>query len=103
MSKVIQKFENATRALIKEFEKKQEIEFEGFIGDDCAGAAGFGDVFYFNIHEILYDLETNQPKGRIIDWIYDSLEAYQEGKKAINYRSYCMGARFKEKKDEKKS
>ncbi len=99
---VIQQFEDATMALVREFEQKQEIEFEGFT-DNCAGVAGFGDVFYFNIHEILYDLETNQPKGRIIDWLYESLNAHQEGKKHINYRSYCMGARFKEDKDEKKS
>lgn len=89
---------NAVNEIIKAFEEKQEMNFEFFVDDDITGIACFGDVLYLNISDIWYDLLTEQPKGLIIDWIYDCLE---NENKTINYRSYSMGLRFKALKNNK--
>lgn len=84
---LIKKLESAVREVIKVFEEKQELNFEFFVGDDVTGFACFGCVFYFNISDIWLDLVTEQPKGRIIDWLYYCLE---ERGAPINYNSYTM-------------
>ncbi len=88
-------FEQESLFLTRTFEQKQELDFEFFVADRCTGFASFGDVLVFRIDDIYHDLKTNQPKGLIIDWLYDSLEHENQ---TINYRSYCMGARFEEMK-----
>ncbi len=89
--KSISEIDRAIGKMIAEFEIKQESNFEFFVGDNPTGIASFGDILCFNISDIYYDLKSNQPKGRIIEWLYESLEHENQ---TINYRSYCMGARF---------
>ena len=72
------------------FCEKQEMDFNGWIGDEIGGIAECND-FYFNLHDIVLDLRMEQPKGSIIDWYYDNLE-YEN--KHINYSSYINGLRI---------
>lgn len=81
--------DKAIRNLIKAFEVKQELEYEYSIWDNLTDTAFFGGDFSFNISDIYHDIKTEQPKGLIIQWFYDSIEH----KQFINYRSYCMGLR----------
>lgn len=41
--------------------------------------------FYFNFQDIVWDINSKQPKGAIIDWYYESLE---NTKKAVSYYTY---------------
>ncbi len=98
--KIISELDRAIGRMIAEFEIKQDFHFSSFIGDDCLGLVCFDDYYTFSVSDILYDLKTKQEKGKIIEYFNDSLDAYQEGKKHINYRSYCMGARFENTEDD---
>lgn len=83
--------ENAVNAIIKAFEEKHDVNFQFFVADDCIGIASFGETYYFNISDILYDISTDQPKGLIFEWHEGSLENKNN---PLNYQSYCKGARF---------
>lgn len=83
----IQSIEKHIIELIKEFETKQGLEFEYFVGGECLGVASFGCVFFFNVQDIFYDMNTKQEAGKIIDWLYHCLD---NPKKMINYRTYCF-------------
>ena len=51
---------------IKVFCEKQELDFEFWVGDQTV--AHFGDNYFFNFMDIKYDIDTNQPKGLIMEW-----------------------------------
>lgn len=76
---------------IKQFENKHDLFFEFAVSDNLLGTICFGCVYYFNIDDIVFDIDTNQPKGLIIDWLEQSLEYPNEH---INFRSYSKGSRF---------
>ena len=75
---------------IEEFEKKHDLNFEFAVDDDLMNVLSFGCVFYFDIKDIIFDIENNLPKDLIIDWLYDNLE--NEGN-YINLQSYYKGLR----------
>lgn len=73
------------------FLDKQGYEYiENWCGD-VGDMAEIGDR-YFNFRDIKYDIDTEQPAGRIIEWDDMCLE---QQKFNINYESYCMGLRPK--------
>ncbi len=74
------------------FCNKQDMEFSGWVGDDVGGVALCND-FYFNFHDIVWDVNSKQPKGVIVDWYYQNLEVAE---KSINYYSYTKGLRISE-------
>ena len=84
-----EEFEAAAHKIIKAFEKKQDLEFQFFVGDDVTDIAFFGDVDFFNFSDIYHDITTDQPKGLIKEWLYDKMD----GENYINYKAYCMGLR----------
>lgn len=87
----IEKYEAACNELVEEFCIKQDMCFEGWVGNNIGKIAVCND-FYFNISDIALDIKKNAPVGLIIDWYYDNVE--QE--KTINYNSYIMGLRHKD-------
>ncbi|TXD47360.1 hypothetical protein [Polaribacter sp. IC073] len=88
--------EKSVYKIIKAFEKKHDVYFQYFVCDDVTGMASFGDVLYFNISDICFDIFSEQPKGLIIEWLEDSLENEEEN---INYQSYARGLRFEDAKN----
>lgn len=93
MNELKKNLEYSINEIIETFEKKQGLTFDFFVSDDCIGIAHFGDILYFNVSDICYDIFTNQPKGLICHWLYDSVDNKD---KDINYKSYCMGLRFED-------
>jgi hypothetical protein len=85
-----QLYEKVCMEYIDRFCKKQELDFEWWIGDRVGEIAGCGD-FYFNFSDIMLDIDTDQPKGDIITWYYESLDYPDD---AINYFSYTKGLRI---------
>ena len=69
---------------VREFCEKQEMDFGGWVGNQVGGIAYCSD-FYFNFLDIVWDINSNQPKGLIIEWYYKSLDT---PKLAVNYITY---------------
>jgi hypothetical protein len=63
---------------------------EGWVNNDVGGIVLCSD-FYFNLHDIILDINSEQPKGQIIDWYYENLDSPE---KTINYYSYTKGIRI---------
>lgn len=70
------------------FEEKHDCYLEFWVADDKTGIACFGDHF-FNLGDIVYDIDNNCPKYFIFDWQNHQIE---NGSK-VNFKSYLMGAR----------
>ena len=81
---------------IKAFEKKQELSFEGWIGDEIISIACFeGEINFFNFTDIVYDINSNQPPELITQWMQDSVDNQST---SINYKTYSKGLRFEDLK-----
>ena len=65
--KTFEMVNNALEQLIKDFEAKQEHEFEYAVNDNLLDILCFGDYFY-SIQDIWTDLFLNIPKGVIFEW-----------------------------------
>lgn len=90
-----QNFEKACVDYIEYFCKKQDMYFEFWVADEVGGVACFGDYF-FNLTDIILDIESEQPAELILDWQNEiSGQDPANGKSVfINYRSYIKGLRL---------
>lgn len=95
-------YELVCNVYVERFCEKQDMSNEGWVGDDRIGEVIVCSDFFFDFHDIKRDLDTQQPKGQIIDWYYD---CYANESSNINYSSYCMGLRPEDvsSKNEKQS
>lgn len=82
---------NICAKIIENFEKKQNITFDGWVGDTVGSIADFYEGFYFNFDDIIYDLFNDIKPSTIIDW-YE--ESFLNQSININYYSYCNGVTF---------
>lgn len=94
LKKLQKDYYNICNEYIDAFIKKQSMSFEGWVGDTIGGIAYCND-FYFNFQDIVWDVNSKQPKGAIVDWYYENLEIPE---KSINYFSYTKGLRVSELK-----
>lgn len=95
--KVIDLLNTTIRMVISEFEKKQELYFDYAIADNIHNGLCFSSEYFFNLKDIVFDLETNQPKGRITVWHDEGVEYNLTNLKQplhINYESWCKGAKY---------
>jgi len=90
MKKLQKSYELACNSYVKAFCKKQDMDFNGWIGNSVGGIALCSD-FSFNLHDIVWDMNSKQPKGVIIQWYDDCLS---KPKKSINYYAYTKGVRI---------
>nr|DAK11362.1 MAG TPA: hypothetical protein [Caudoviricetes sp.] len=81
-------FEVAVDRLLMEFCEKHDLTYEFSVGNDSVDMFLISDYF-FSLSDIYFDLKSNQPQCKIIEW-YDYL---LENEVNINYYSYCMGLR----------
>ena len=65
---------------------------------DKSGTACFGDIMFFNVSDIMFDIDNKLPKDLVLDWLNDSVE-FHEDKGYISLESYSKGVRFGDKKD----
>jgi hypothetical protein len=95
-------YEFVCNEYIRKFSEKQEIEFDGWIGDDIGGIASFIDQYFFNFQDIVWDINSNQPKDLILQWqdecINYSIENPEQS--TMNYFSYCKGLRISDLKND---
>ena len=81
-------FELSIDMLLIEFCEKHDLSYEFSVGNDSVDIFLISDYF-FSLSDIYFDLKSNQPKSKIIEW-YDYI---LENEVKINYYSYCMGLR----------
>ena len=72
---------------IKLFEKKQDCYFEEFVDDSIIGIVLFGD-HYFNMSDIIYDIDNDIEKDKIFDWYDYTLNEGLAGRPIINYKNW---------------
>ena len=96
VKKLKEKYEATCNEWVNLFCEKQELEFDGWVGNEVGGIAGFATQYFFNLSDIILDLNSNQPKGLILRWQNDgvSFNMFKETTKYINYKSYTMGLRY---------
>lgn len=81
-------FEVAVDKLLMEFCEKHDLTYEFSVGNDSVDVFLISDYF-FSLSDIYFDLKSNQPKGKIIEW-YDYL---LDNEVEISYYAYCKGLR----------
>lgn len=88
---------------VQKFCNKQQIDFDGWIGNEIGGICGFASQYFFNMSDIILDLNTKQPKGLILDWQSEDVDfnMFNENQQHINYKSYTMGLRHSQLSDAK--
>ena len=91
LNKLKEQYEFVVSEYVQKFCNKQEVSFEFWVADQIGGIASFGDILYFNFMDIVWDINSKQPKNQIIDWIYESVD---NPEKSINYFSYSKGLRW---------
>ena len=84
-------YENAVNTIIVLFIKKQNLEFDGWVGDKVGEVASFISQYFFNLSDILLDLKKECKKGFILEWHDETIENEPT---YINYSSYQMGLRY---------
>lgn len=93
MTRREQNYKIACESYIDEFCHKQGLSFEGWINDIVGEIAYISDMI-FNFQDIVWDINSIQPKGLIIKWYNDTYDNHKETGKFINYRSYSKGLRY---------
>lgn len=91
MSKLINDYNKVVQEYIDRFCEKQDLEFEFWVADQVGSIASFGDILCFNFLDIVWDINSEQPKGLIIDWAYETLDNLDY---SINYYTYSKGLRY---------
>lgn len=76
--------EKVLKQYIKEFENKQDLTFEFAVNDNLMEVISFGYVYFFNMSDIIYDIDNNIKENIIVEW----LEYTIQEKDYINYRTY---------------
>jgi hypothetical protein len=96
MKKIQRDYEKVCNQYIEEFCEKQGLEFDGWVGDIVGGVTSFdGFDFAFHFHDIVWDINSEQPKVLIIKWYFDILD----NEEYINYFSYSKGLRHSDLKE----
>lgn len=88
-------YEKAVNDYLKVFCEKQEMYVDFWVGDKIGEICSIGDMF-LNFTDIKTDIDTEQPKGLISEWFWQTVEKDLK----CNYEHYTMGYRkeFKKKK-----
>jgi len=81
-------FEVAVDRLLMEFCEKHDLSYEFSVGEDSIDIFSISH-FFFSLSDIYFDLKSNQPKDKIIQW-YDYL---LDNEVEISYYAYCKGLR----------
>jgi hypothetical protein len=99
MTTLKEKYESIIDEYVKRFEKKHGLQLESWVSDDKNGVACFGDILYFSVNDIIYDINNKLPKGLIINWLEDGIDYYEKKGQTINIHSYAKGLRYQDLPD----
>ena len=85
-------YENVCNEYLRKFCNKQGFVFDNdmWVNQDVGSTVMCNDMF-LNFSDIVWDINSKQPKGAITEWYYECLENIE---KSINYFSYTKGLRI---------
>lgn len=86
-----EEFEELAEKYARLFDKKHDMQFDGWVGDDAGTIGCFGDYF-IGFDDIRLDIDENIPSNIFIEY-YDYIMRIPEGGFKVNYRSYINGYR----------
>lgn len=80
---------------VDEFCEKHDCYLEYWIADDKTGIACFGGEYFFNLGDIVYDIDNECPVMEIFHWQDHEVEKAMDNEncKKVNFKSYLMGLR----------
>ena len=89
------RYEKVCNEYAVRFCKKQMFDETGYswVADEIGGVLECAG-FYFNFQDVVWDINSNQPKELILKWIEDCLDEQKTQNGIINYFSYSKGLRF---------
>lgn len=95
--------EEILKLYIRKFEAKHDVEMQYAVDDDITGVLDFGDIYFFNVTDVIYDIDHDLPKGLILQWAKDSVDdSKNPTRQTINLQSYAKGLRFEDLEENKR-
>ena len=76
---IIIAYNSVCNEIVQLFCDKQDMEFDGWVGGTVGGFADCGGLS-FSFSDIVFDIKTGQPKGKIVEWF--------DNEERINYPTY---------------
>ncbi len=99
--KLITRYKDTRQKVIQAFCDKHGLQFQYWAGNGFTEKVAFNDLYYFDLKDIIGDLEVNAPKGDIIKWYLDNQKAIENNIPTIDYYSYAIfGLRVNELESE---
>ena len=83
-------FNEACKLYTNLFAKKEEMEFDGWVGNSIGGRCYMNDID-FSFDDIRYSIDNDLPKGLIVEWHHWASDRAIEQKPHINLNIYCRG------------
>lgn len=95
MTELEKKYNQVCQEYVDLFCEKQEMDFEHWVGSQFGGVVVCSDM-YFNFQDLVWDVNSKQPKDLITEWYYETLD---NPERSINYYSYSQGLRYEDIKN----
>ena len=90
IDKLKQDYESACNDYLHEFCIKQSMKNGGWVGGHI-GRIAICSFFFFSMQDIVWDINSKQKVGLIINWYHDCLGNVE---KSVNYYSYTHGLKL---------
>lgn len=88
--------EKTLMAYIRLFEEKHELDLQYIVNDDIMGLLDFGDAYFFDATDVVYDIDHNLPKEMILDWYNDTIDYYKNPtKEKVSLEMYHKRSQIK--------
>lgn len=92
-----EELEEILKSYIRLFEEKHDLDLQYIVNDDIMGVLDFGDMYVFNMTDVVYDIDHDLPKGLILQWAEDGIDdSKNPTRQTINLHSYAKGLRFED-------
>ena len=89
-------WEEILMGYIRKFEKKHDVKLQYAIDDDIMGILNFGDAYFFDATDVVYDIDHNLPKEMILDWYNDTIDYYKKSyKRKVSLEMYHKRSQIK--------
>lgn len=89
-------WEEILMGYIRKFEKKHDVKLQYAVDDDIMGILNFGDAYFFDATDVVYDIDHNLPKEMILDWYNDTIDYYKNPtKEKVSLEMYHKRSQIK--------
>ena len=86
MEKLEKEYQRVCNAYVQEFCKKHDCKFKSWFDGVVGASVVLDDCMIIPFHDLIYDINSDQPRGRIISWWDNVLEFPYN---STSYFEYC--------------